>query len=154
MRASLFCLVAICVGVSVGCEMKGIEVTKSAESPATSTPPATALPAQQQGVAQKAEVGVGIKGDSLRTEEGVGKIIASPAVALFNTRERVVFEIQIPQALNLYQASEGNFPKTHEEFMEKIIKANAIQLPELKPGMQYRFRPDLGELWVEPMNST
>jgi hypothetical protein len=154
MRASLFCLVAICVGGSIGCEMKGIEVTKSVEAPATSTPPATVPPAQQQGVAQKAEVGVGIKGDSLRDEEGVGKIIASPAVALFNTREKAVFEIQIPHALNLYKALEGDFPKTHEEFMEKIIKANAIQLPELKPGMQYRFRPDLGELWVEPISST
>ena len=150
MRASLICLVTIFVGGFIGCDTSDIDVTKPAETPVTVSPPVA--PAPQQDVAQKAEVGVGIKGDSLRNEEGVGKIIASPAVALFNTRERVVFEIQIPQALNLYQASEGNFPKTHEEFMEKIIKANAIPLPELKPGMQYRFRPDVGELWVEPVN--
>lgn len=105
------------------------------------------------GMAQKAGVGVGLRGDSLRNEEGVGKMIASPAVAYFNVREKAVFDIQIPQALNLYKALEGKLPKTHEEFMEKIVKANAIQLPELKPGMKYRYRPDqgdLGELWVEP----
>jgi hypothetical protein len=97
---------------------------------------------------------VGLRGDSLRSEEGVGKMIAAPAVAYFNVREKAVFEIQIPHALNLYKALEGKLPKSHEEFIEKIVKANAIQLPELKPGMKYRYRPDqgdLGELWVEPI---
>jgi len=106
------------------------------------------------GIAQKAGVGVGIRGDSLRNEEGIGKIIASPAVTYFNVREKAVFEIQIPHALNLYKALEGKLPKSHEEFMDKIVKANGIQLLELKPGMKYRYRPDqgdLGELWVEPI---
>jgi len=110
--------------------------------------------AQGAGVAQKAGVGVGVRGDSLRNEEGIGKMIAAPAVAYFNVREKAVFEIQIPHALNLYKALEGKLPKSHEEFMAKIVRANAIQLPELKPGMQYRYRPDqgeLGELWVEPI---
>lgn len=109
---------------------------------------------QGAGIAQKAGVGVGVRGDSLRNEEGIGKMIAAPAVAYFNVREKAVFEIQIPHALNLYKALEGKLPKSHDEFMAKIVRANAIQLPELKPGMQYRYRPDqgeLGELWVEPI---
>ena len=110
-------------------------------------------PSVPPGIAQKAGVGVGIRGDSLRNEEGIGEMIAAPAVALFNTKERVVFEIQIPQALQLFQALEGRLPKSHDEFMSKIVKANSIQLPELKPGMKYNFRPDVGELWVEPIKS-
>lgn len=109
---------------------------------------------QGAGIAQKAGVGVGVRGDSLRNEEGIGKMISAPAVAYFNVREKAVFEIQIPHALNLYKALEGKLPKSHDEFMAKIVRANAIQLPELKPGMQYRYRPDqgeLGELWVEPI---
>lgn len=133
----------------LGCDVNSLVVEKEASSKPTENTVAPAVEGAA-GVAQKAEVGVGIRGDSLRDEEGVGKIIAAPAVALFNTKERVVFEIQVPHALNLFKALEGDGPKSHEEFMEKIIKANNIMLPELKPGMRYRYRPDLGELWVEP----
>ena len=132
-----------------------VEETTAANpsAPVTGEQPVTDV-TQATGVAQKAGVGVGVRGDSLRNEEGVGKMIAAPAVAYFNVREKAVFEIQIPHALNLYKALEGKLPKSHDEFMAKIVRANAIQLPELKPGMQYRYRPDqgeLGELWVEPI---
>lgn len=46
------------------------------------------------------------------------------------------------QALNLYWATEGDYPKTHEEFMEKIIKFNKIQLPELEAGVEYIYDPE------------
>lgn len=161
-------LFASCISLSLlaGCDDSAM-IQPSAETPPAVTPsnpvassngqaPADAAGSQvsEAGVAQKAGVGVGIRGDSLRNEEGIGKMIASPAVAYFNVREKVVFEIQIPQALNFYKALEGKLPKNHEEFMEKIIKAKSIPLPELKPGMKYRYRPDLGELgelWVEPI---
>jgi hypothetical protein len=145
-------LLSICMLVSIGCQPADFIVEKPAPAPAPAATTA-AVPEVPAGIAQKAEVGVGIRGDSLRKEEGVGKIIASSAVAYFNTKEKIVFEIHIPHALNLYKALEGNFPKTHEQFMNKIIKENQIQLPELKPGMQYKYRPDLGELWVEPIEA-
>ena len=141
-----------------GCDNDQLVAPKTAEPPKPVELPGAssevaAVPATPAGEAQKAAVGVGIRGDSLRNEEGIGEMIAAPAVALFNTRERVVFEIQIPQALQLFQALEGRLPKSHDEFMSKIVKANSIQLPELKPGMKYNFRPDVGELWVEPIKS-
>lgn len=161
-------LFASCVSVSLlaGCDDSALIQPKTETPPvvAPSNPVANSdgevaagavgNPGSEAGVAQKAGVGVGIRGDSLRNEEGIGKIIASPAVTYFNVREKAVFEIQIPHALNLYKALEGKLPKSHEEFMDKIVKANGIQLPELKPGMKYRYRPDqgeLGELWVEPI---
>lgn len=156
-RFVLLCLSVVSI-VSAGCDNSALV----APTPPESTPPVpsagapegvAATPAESPGIAQKAGVGVGIRGDSLRNEEGIGEMIAAPAVALFNTKERVVFEIQIPQALQLYQALEGRLPKSHDEFMSKIVKANSIQLPELKPGMKYNFRPDVGELWVEPIKA-
>jgi hypothetical protein len=45
----------------------------------------------------------------------------------------------IEHALNLYQASEGHFPKDYDEFMTHIIKANNIQLPVLPGGKQYQY---------------
>ncbi|MDP1797340.1 MAG: hypothetical protein Q8K78_07660 [Planctomycetaceae bacterium] len=45
----------------------------------------------------------------------------------------------IEQALNLFNASEGRYPNSHEEFMTAIIKANNIQLPVLPGGKQYQY---------------
>ncbi len=45
----------------------------------------------------------------------------------------------IEHALNLFQATEGHFPKDHDEFMTQIIKANNIQLPVLPGGKQYQY---------------
>lgn len=165
MKRSIISASCISLLLATGCDTQGLVESKPAEP--TATAPAAAAPAVNApavggevassgaaGEGQKAGVGVGIRGDSLRNEEGVGKMIAAPAVALFNAREKVVFEIQIPHALNLFKALEGRVPKTHEEFMQKIVQANGIQLPELKPGTRYRFRPDqgdAGELWVEPI---
>ena len=94
----------------------------------------------------KAEKGVGIKGRSLDEYEGP---IVTPAKAYFTAKERIIFEIAVPQALALYDATEGQGPKTHEEFMEKIIEANKIELPMLRPGHKYVFDPETQQLMVE-----
>ena len=95
--------------------------------------------------AQKANVGVG-RATQRMEKQGA---LATPAAALFKTKEKIAFKIQIPHALNLYKATKGRGPQSHEEFMKEIIEANDIQLPELPEGRVYRFRPDLQELWVE-----
>lgn len=77
------------------------------------------------------------------------QLTVTPVKSVFATRERLVFEIQIPHALNLFNATEGRMPKTHEEFMEKIIKANQIPLPELPPDNRYIWDPQTNELMVE-----
>lgn len=92
-----------------------------------------------------AKVGVGIKGRSLDEHEGA---LVTPAKALFAAREKIVFEIQIPHALSLYQATEGNFPKSHDEFMERIVNANNIKLPELPAQHVYVYDPESHELLV------
>jgi len=100
--------------------------------------------------ARVAEVGVGIKGQSLRDESGVGKIIAQPVMTLFTTKEKIAFEIQLPNAMNIFEALNGRKPETHEEFMQKIIKENQIPLPKLPQGQVYRYHTDDAQLWVEP----
>lgn len=78
-------------------------------------------------------------------------MIAQPVISLLAFREKAVFTIQIPQALQLFEASEGRKPKSHQEFMDKIIKANNIQLPALQAGQEYNFHVDTGDLWVHPI---
>ena len=50
-----------------------------------------------------------------------------------------ISKTHIEHALNLYNAVEGRYPATYEEFMDKIIKANKIQLPVLPGGKQYQY---------------
>ena len=94
----------------------------------------------------KAEKGVGVKGRSLDQHAGV---LVTPAKAYFSVRERAVFDIQIPEAIKLFKATNGNGPKSHEEFMAQIVDANQIRLPELPAGQRYVYDPEKEELQVE-----
>jgi hypothetical protein len=51
--------------------------------------------------------------------------------------------------MQLYEATNGRKPRTHEEFMEQIVKFNAIPLPQLPPDCRYIYDPEIGELMVE-----
>lgn len=108
-----------------------------------------APPANNGNTYRRAEVGVGKAGASLRNETGIGRMIATPATSLFATRERAVFSIQIPQALQLFKATNGRTPKSHDEFMTQIIRANRIKLPELPAGQRYVYDPKQAQLMVE-----
>ncbi len=48
-------------------------------------------------------------------------------------------ELKIQQALQLYNALHGKYPKDHAEFMEGIVKANNIQLPVLPGKRRYQY---------------
>jgi len=66
---------------------------------------------------QIAKVGVGLKGNSLDDINGNDPrlLLAGPVKAYFNAREKIVFEIQLPQSANLFNALNSRNPKTHEE---------------------------------------
>jgi hypothetical protein len=91
-----------------------------------------------------AEVGVGRKSQQI---EGGGYL---PTVirARFRAEERINLT-NAQYALKLYKAQHGRAPKTHEEYMEKIIKANRINLPELPAGQRYVYDPETEQLMVE-----
>jgi hypothetical protein len=119
----------------------GMELPKES-APAKTEPANPAAPAAPP-TAVKAEAGVGRKG------RGYGEgLVATPAAAYWAAKERIAFEIQIPHALQLYKATNGQGPKTHQEFMDKIIKTEQIKLPELPEGSQYQYFPDREELMV------
>lgn len=45
----------------------------------------------------------------------------------------------VAQALNLFNASEGRYPNSYDEFMTRIIKENNIRLPVLPGGKKYEY---------------
>lgn len=110
--------------------------------PSTSSPPE---PPATPTETVKADVGVGIKGRSLDPHEGV---LVTPAKAYFAVREKVVFQIQIPQAIQLYKA-ENPIPLTFDEFKQNILDPNKIKLPPLPPGHTYEWDPEQEQLMVK-----
>ena len=77
-------------------------------------------------------------------------IVLVPIATYFTIKERTVFNIQIPQAINLYKASNDNkMPATHEDYMRDIIEYNKINLPPLRnPKDKYQYDPESGELKI------
>ncbi len=116
---------------------------------------AVVLPKEPEMPDQVAKVGVGVQGNSLDDIKGNDPrmLIAGPAKALFNTKEKIVFEIELPKSAQLYNAlHDGKDPKTHEEYMKEVV--GQIKLPKLPPGKVYRYHPDTNELWVESEKPT
>jgi hypothetical protein len=139
---------------TAGCFTINVEDENLDETPIDA--PSLSEPAMTEP--RRAEAGVGKQGQALQREvgddQGVKRIIAQPALTLFQVKQRVVFEIQIPQAMQLYEASNGRGPKSHDEFMNKIIRDNNIVLPELPEGAEYQYHPESKELWVHPKATT
>lgn len=119
-------------------------------SETASTAPET--PAPEPMAAQKAVAGVGKQGETLRGHSQAQQIISGPAIQWFQVRQRAIFEIQIPHALQLYKATNGRAPRSHEEFVREILEPNQLVLPELRAGLAYQFNPEAEELWVYPEN--
>ncbi len=76
-------------------------------------------------------------------------MVVTPIKAYFRTQARTELEMKVPQAVKLYQAEHGHFPKTPEDFMKDIIEAQKVKLPELPAGHRYAYDPETGELLIE-----
>jgi hypothetical protein len=107
-------------------------------------PQAPAGGVQADVVREKAKAGMGKKG------QGIGRnMFTVPIITYFITRDRLAFEAQVPHAMKLFRATHGYYPRTQEEFMEKIIKPGNIPLPVLPRDHRYYYDPEKGELMVE-----
>ena len=106
------------------------------------------VPKEDDTVTVKAEVGMTGKGNysSANADNPMG-IITVPVKTLFTTQQRLVLQ-QITAAENLYKGEHEKLPSSNEEYMEKIIRANNIQLPRLPAGQTYEFDPTDNELKI------
>ncbi len=59
----------------------------------------------------------------------------------FFIEHKLIFD-SITHVLNLYWGEHGEYPPSHEVFMDKIIKFNQIQLPVLEAGVEYIYDPE------------
>lgn len=135
------CSLLVVAVAALGCIPPPTASKKASSETSQTATPAEAPPMERV----VAEAGVGKAGRSLDEHEG---IIVTPVKALFSTKERLTFEVQLKQAMDLYEAQFGK-PKSHEEFMSQVVEANGIRLPALPEGHKYVYDPQQGELMVE-----
>jgi hypothetical protein len=113
-----------------------------ADAPATDEP-ADNAPADGDTL-KKVEVGVGVKGK----DYGGPGIVTTPVATMFRAQERIALT-QMANAIKIYKAGHNDKgPKSHDEFMDVIIKENAVQLPELPQGDVYWYDVEEEELMV------
>jgi hypothetical protein len=84
-----------------------------------------------------------------------GKTHATEYLALqadvYRTTVSNIAKMRVQHDMDIYEAINGEKPKTYEEFMEQIIKkgkADGIQLPMLPYYQEYGYDPDKKELVV------
>ena len=84
-----------------------------------------------------------------------GKIHATDYITIqadaYRTSVANIAKMKVKMDMDLYEALNGEKPKTYEEFMEMIIKkgkADGIQLPMLPYYQEYGYDPDTKELVV------
>lgn len=127
------CLLLMLLAAPIGCEPPAAQPAKQPPLPAKET------------VRKEAGVGMGEVG------RGYGEgPVATPLKALANVKEQIAVDLY-RHALDIYKAMDpqGKGPKSHQEFMDKIIKANDIKLPVLPAGHRYVYDPDQEKLFVE-----
>lgn len=79
-----------------------------------------------------------------RRSRAAGGYLGAVGAARFWAEHKLIYD-SITHALNLYNAEHGRFPSSHDEFMEKIVRFNNINLPELIEGEEYIYLPEEGE---------
>ena len=84
-----------------------------------------------------------------------GKIHATDYITIqadaYRTSVANIAKMRVQHDMDIYEALNGEKPKTYEEFMEQIIKkgkADGIQLPMLPYYQEYGYDPDKKELVV------
>ena len=73
--------------------------------------------------------------------------ITGPLEAYHPTVQKLA-AMGIEHAVNLFNASEGRYPNSYEEFMTRVIKENNIHLPVLQPGLEYQYDVENHKLLV------
>ena len=73
--------------------------------------------------------------------------ITGPLEAYHPTVQKIA-ALGIEHAVNLFNASEGRYPNSYDEFMTRIIKENNIHLPVLQPGLEYQYDVENHKLLV------
>ena len=75
-------------------------------------------------------------------------IRAKGIAQFFQNDEINVWRNQVNAAMQRFQQTNKRFPESEEEFVEKVIAANGIILPELREGCVYIYLPEIRQMMI------
>lgn len=133
---SLWCGVAL---VALGCDA-------SVELDATPAAP-QAVAAEEPAEQPKRERVEGNK--PVKQGNPSGGYLTAVAGGYRSAREEIE-SWPIRQEIEHYKAITGEYPKSHEEFMEKALQS---KLPEVEEGYEMRYDPEDHKLWKVPIEN-
>lgn len=155
MSAKLLALPSIVLlTLAVGCEAPDlpslpVATPVAAEAPAEPAPTGevgpngTEVPPMEKPVTKTPRVFTSRDPIQGRRSRAAGGYLGAVGNANFYARHQMVIN-NVNHALALFNAEHGDWPKSHDEFMEKIIKFNNIELPRLDDPIEYIFVPEDG----------
>jgi hypothetical protein len=151
---------ALLLAAAVGCDAPALPT-----GPAT--PPAATVPAEKPK-----PIVAGVEGEEMpeiaipvtntprpvdpddpikgRRSKRAGGHLGAAAHARFWAEHKLIYD-QVKQNIMLYMTTTGNldYPKSNEEFMEKVIKGYQMKLPELEPHHEYIYVPEQPEVGLQ-----
>lgn len=156
----LFALLPVCCGcgTSAPAAPGTVAIAKKAETakapepqPPTFAPkadpnakiPEVPVPPPVEMVRVPARAGASRKGDYDQL------IFTTPLTAYFSIKEQIIFDANIPKAMEIFEGLRNRKPISHQEFMTEIIAKSNIRLPQLPPQHRYIYDPERGELMIE-----
>src|SRR5262249_53242813 len=138
----VLCL-AVALAVAGGCEE---ERHVGGEKPEAQVKAQAKAPAQPEFIVGKRTKEIVNAGPELQkggAREAATKITAKDPITLQGNAYVTIIGrtsiLLIEQAVNLYQAEHGRYPKDYDEFMNEIIKPNNIALPQLPYYQKYGY---------------
>jgi hypothetical protein len=115
-------------------------VEQPTEQPAAQAATASTNPHEPPAVTGEAREVTALDPKKGKLSREAGGYLGATMAARVYAENAMIFN-NMNYAVKLYQAETGEYPKSHDEFMDKIIGANQIALPELDPGVEYIYDP-------------
>jgi len=158
-RIALFTAALPLVGLAIGCEEPTLPTSPKAAPPVVAAPapeerpmvagaPGEALPEIETpvtNVPRPFNSHDPIKG---RRSRRAGGAMGAAAGARFHAEYQMIIN-NIQHAHQLYWAEHGDWAKSNEEFMTKIVEYNKLVLPELEPQHEYIYVPEQPEVGLQ-----
>jgi hypothetical protein len=109
---------------------------------------ANQVPAPMPPVEEPARIGDSDK----NREETSNPLLAAAHVYVFAGNQAIILQHQ--SAIKNFQATNGYFPKSHEEYVKEIVDKELVILPPPDDGYEYWYRPeDPMQIWLRPIGS-
>lgn len=165
----------LCACVACGCDRPSMEVTARVGSAARQPAPRQFEPLPRPDEAELAAarattsaeahtatepteptefVRVKARAGVLDAENYDAAIVTTPISANSSMKQQMIFDFQIPKALELFEQLRNRKPNSHQEFMREIIQKGNIRLPTLPPYYRYIYDPEAGDFFIErPANA-